>query len=116
MAELGHSIHDLVARTKHARHHGYKVTLEYGEAIAMALEHWCWDPNELKAISLHYTRTNAAYKEAWIDDNPGAALPPEKIPVNLLQPRLARKKNVLVERLMSSLYVRIVPRRRLLTT
>jgi Zn-dependent oligopeptidase len=51
-------MHDLVARTKYARHHGFGVTLELGEGIGMMFEQWCWLQDELTAMSMHYTRIN----------------------------------------------------------
>ena len=94
-----------MARTKFARHHGYEVTLEFGEGIGMMLEQWGWLLREMKAISLHYTRVDAPYMEAWVKANPGLALPPEKIPDELLEPRLARHGYAKVDMLLNILYV-----------
>jgi len=98
-------VHDLVARTNFARHHGYQVTLELGEGIGMMLEQWCWLLDEMKSISLHYTRVDTTYMEVWKKENPGLDLPPESIPVDLLLPRLARRGYVKVDMLLSMLYV-----------
>ena len=105
MIELGHSIHDLVARTKFATHHGFQVTLELGEGIGMMLEQWCWLSNEMKAMSLHYTRIDATHMEAWLKDNPGLDLPPERIPDSLLEPHLTRRGHAKVDRLLGILSV-----------
>lgn len=94
-----------MARTKFARHHGYEVILELGEGIGMMLEQWCWLPSEMKAISLHYTRVDKTYMEAWVKDNPGLDLPPERIPDNLLEPRLARRGYAKVDILLNILWV-----------
>lgn len=96
-------MHDLVARTKYARHHGYHVTREFAEAIAMTLEHWCWLPGELKAISRHYTRIDSSYMEAWIADNPESSIPPEKIPDDLLQLCMQRRQSAQVDVLVDIL-------------
>lgn len=96
-------MHDLIARTKYARHHGFAVTLELGEGIGMMFEQWCWLEDELIAMSMHYTRTRPAYMEAWKVANPGRELPPEKLPHELIQPRLARRARVEADRLMSIL-------------
>jgi metallopeptidase MepB len=96
-------MHDLVARTKYARHHGFAVTLELGEGIGMMFEQWFWLKNELTALSMHYIRTDPAYMEAWKVANPGMGPPPEKIPQSLLHPRLARHTNIKADRLMSIL-------------
>ncbi|MBE3049914.1 hypothetical protein IMZ48_46935 [Candidatus Bathyarchaeota archaeon] len=85
--ELGHGIHDLLARTRYARFHGYEVCLEYGEAIGTMLENWCWIKDEIKAMSCHYTRVDTRYREAWQEANPGRDLPPERIPDELLEKR-----------------------------
>lgn len=78
--ELGHCMHDLVARTKYAKFHGYEVCLEFGEGIATMLENWCWMKDELMAISTHYTYTDQKYMEAWVKENPGRCPPPTDIP------------------------------------
>ena len=83
-AELGHAMHDLLARTKYEMFHGYGVCLEFGEAIGMMLENWCWMPDQLKAISRHYTRIDPKYMSAWQQENRGSTLPPETIPDELL--------------------------------
>lgn len=92
-AELGHSIHDLVARTKYARFHGFQVALELGEGIGMMLEQWCWLPEVLKSLSRHYTRVDQAHMEAWVKDNPGSELPPETIPDEVLESRISQRAN-----------------------
>ncbi|RFU30370.1 hypothetical protein B7463_g5987, partial [Scytalidium lignicola] len=101
--ELGHSIHDLVARTNYARFHGYQVALELAEGIGMMLENWCWLPDELKAISRHYTKVDPTYMEAWLKDNPGRDVPSERIPDELLRVRLARRGYAKVDELLSIL-------------
>ncbi|KAK9381580.1 uncharacterized protein V2V93DRAFT_367323 [Kockiozyma suomiensis] len=53
--ELGHGIHDLVSVTKYARFHGTNVARDFVEAPSQMLEYWCWQPEELKGLSSHYT-------------------------------------------------------------
>ncbi|KAL3428485.1 metallopeptidase [Phlyctema vagabunda] len=52
--ELGHGIHDLVARTKYSRFHGTSVVRDFVEAPSQMLENWCWTPSQLKSLSNHY--------------------------------------------------------------
>ncbi|KAI7212854.1 hypothetical protein KC343_g8340 [Hortaea werneckii] len=39
--ELGHGIHDLVAKTEFARFHGASTAEDFNEAPSQMLEHWC---------------------------------------------------------------------------
>lgn len=93
-------MHDLLARTKYAQFHGYRVCLEFGEAIGTMLENWCWMKDELKAMSCHYTKVDPRYMEAWKEANPGADLPPKMIPDELLE-------NIPAQRLMNRLRVHL---------
>jgi metallopeptidase MepB len=52
--ELGHGIHDLVARTIYSRFHGTRVARDFVEAPSQMLENWCWTPSVLKSLSNHY--------------------------------------------------------------
>lgn len=52
--ELGHGIHDLVAKTRYARFHGASTASDFNEAPSQMLENWCWLPNVLQHISKHY--------------------------------------------------------------
>ncbi|PMD39476.1 metallopeptidase MepB [Hyaloscypha variabilis F] len=83
--QLGHGIHDLLARTKYKKFHGYRVCLEFGEAIGTMLD-------ELKAMSCHYTRISPQYMEAWKEANPESPLPPKSIPDELLENLLKRRR------------------------
>lgn len=84
VTELGHSIHDLIARTKYAQFHGYNVALELCEGIGSMLQAFCWYPEIMRAMSRHYTRTDPAYAESWLTAHPGCDLPPETIPDDIL--------------------------------
>ena len=48
--ELGHGIHDLVAKTEFARFHGASTAEDFNEAPSQMLEHWCWHPEILKSL------------------------------------------------------------------
>ncbi|KAF1987460.1 metallopeptidase MepB [Aulographum hederae CBS 113979] len=52
--ELGHGIHDLVAKTTYSRFHGTATVRDFVEAPSQMLENWCWTPSQLKALSKHY--------------------------------------------------------------
>ncbi|KAL7273782.1 metalloendopeptidase [Rhizina undulata] len=52
--ELGHGIHDLVAKTHYSRFHGTNVVRDFVEAPSQMLENWCWTASELKNLSSHY--------------------------------------------------------------
>jgi metallopeptidase MepB len=52
--ELGHGIHDLVAKTRYARFHGASTAPDFNEAPSQMLENWCWLSDVLRNMSLHY--------------------------------------------------------------
>jgi metallopeptidase MepB len=91
-------MHDLLARTKYSRFHGYNVPREFGEAISTMLENFCWIEDELKAMSCHYTQIDPKYMEAWQDANAGRPLPPKTIPDELV-------KNLVQSRPISRLHL-----------
>lgn len=49
--ELGHGIHDIVARTRYSYFHGTEVSRDFVEAPSQMLENWCWTPSVLTALS-----------------------------------------------------------------
>lgn len=51
--ELGHGMHDLVARTKYARFHGHRSPPDFFEIPSIMLENWCWLREELRNMSCH---------------------------------------------------------------
>lgn len=82
--EFGRCLHDLLARTRYSRNHGYRVCLEFGEAIGTMFESCCWNPDILKQISCHYM---ALDDEESQDDRPldaGRSRTPREIPDSLL--------------------------------
>lgn len=52
--ELGHGVHSLLSKTKHARFHGTSVPRDFVECPSQMLEFWTWSKNELKQLSSHY--------------------------------------------------------------
>lgn len=48
--ELGHGIHDLVAKTTYARFHGASTAADFNEAPSQLLENWCWQPVTLALL------------------------------------------------------------------
>ncbi|KAI1054566.1 hypothetical protein LB506_010632 [Fusarium annulatum] len=91
--ELGHGIHDLVARTTYVAFHGHRSPPDFAEALSVMLEKWCWMEPELKRLGLHYTRTDPQLKEKWLREHPGEELPPAQIPVEMIR-RLAQGRQV----------------------
>ncbi|KAJ4159374.1 uncharacterized protein LMH87_008276 [Akanthomyces muscarius] len=89
--ELGHALHALLARTKWGDSHGYRVCLEFGEAIGTCMENYAWLEDELKGISCHYAYTGDAYMQAWMERHPGQALPPRELPANLIGEMIRRR-------------------------
>lgn len=92
--ELGHGIHDLVAKTKYSRFHGTATADDFCEAPSQMLERWCWREPQLKALSHHYSTLTPEYHNYWrthgCTTDPG---PPREIPTELLG-GLIRSENV----------------------
>ncbi|KZZ87951.1 metallopeptidase MepB [Ascosphaera apis ARSEF 7405] len=93
--ELGHGIHDLVAKTKYSRYHGTDVVRDFVEAPSQMLENWCWTPSQLRSLSHHYSHLSEEYAKEWAknqtgDDN-NVSLPPLHIPDDLIQKLIATK-------------------------
>jgi metallopeptidase MepB len=95
--ELGHGIHDLVARTTYARFHGTNVVRDFVEAPSQMLENWCWTPSQLKSLSRHYSYLSPEYKKAYEESSSaagkGTEKPEEKIPDALID-SIVRSKHV----------------------
>ena len=92
--ELGHGIHDLVARTKYSRFHGTNTVRDFVEAPSQMLENWCWTPSQLKALSRHYSTISSDYKTAWqASAGANASKPEERLPDDLIQ-NLIKTKNL----------------------
>ncbi len=85
--ELGHGIHDLVSRTRYSRFHGTRTVRDFVEAPSQMLEHWCWNPKQLKSLSKHYSYLSSEYEQAWHEageeqknaDRPSETMPDELI-------------------------------------
>jgi metallopeptidase MepB len=92
--ELGHGIHDLVARTTYSRFHGTATVRDFVEAPSQMLENWCWTPSQLKALSRHYSSLSPEYMEAWKEAaKDGVKKPEERIPDDLIK-KLIKTKNL----------------------
>lgn len=52
--ELGHGVHSLLSRTKHAMFQGTRVPRDFVECPSQMLEFWTWSKNELRTLSGHY--------------------------------------------------------------
>ncbi|KAJ5508103.1 Peptidase M3A/M3B [Penicillium freii] len=83
--EMGHSIHDLLARTKYIRFHGYRLPPDFGEMPSIMLENWCWMKDVLEELSCHYTTLDENYLADWQKQYPSEPNPPTKIPEGLVE-------------------------------
>lgn len=93
--ELGHGIHDLVAKTTYSRFHGTNTVRDFVEAPSQMLENWCWTPSQLKSLSKHYSTLSPEYLAAWRESpqNKDKEAPSETIPDELIE-NLIRTKHV----------------------
>ncbi|KAB8232001.1 M3 family metallopeptidase [Aspergillus alliaceus] len=82
--EMGHGIHDLLAKTRYVHFHGYRLPPDFGEMPSVMLENWCWMPDVLKRLSCHYTTLNDNYLVEWRKQHPGGSDPPKEIPEDLV--------------------------------
>ncbi|PYH92188.1 zincin [Aspergillus ellipticus CBS 707.79] len=82
--EMGHGIHDLLARTKYVRFHGYRLPPDFGEMPSMMLENWCWMKDTLQGLSCHYTTLNESYLVEWRKQHPSEPDSPKEIPAELV--------------------------------
>lgn len=89
--ELGHGIHDLLSRTLHTRYHAWRAPAEFSEALSTMLENWCWNRNELREMSCHFTRVDPKFSQTWRAQHPGTALPSEHLPDELLDDLIASR-------------------------
>jgi len=91
--ELGHGIHDLVSRTAYVAFHGFRAPPDFAESPSIMLENWCWVKAELEKMSCHFTTLDSKYHESWKKENPGVAVPPTRIPDNLLDSLVASRNS-----------------------
>ena len=93
--ELGHGIHDLVARTKYSRFHGTSTVRDFVEAPSQMLENWCWTPSQLKSLSHHYSSLSSEYEQAWKESqqDKSTTKPDSRLPDELIK-NLIRTKNM----------------------
>ncbi|KAL8910285.1 MAG: hypothetical protein Q9171_004408 [Xanthocarpia ochracea] len=91
--ELGHGIHDLVARTIYSRFHGTNTVRDFVEAPSQMLENWCWTPSQLKALSCHYSSLSPEYETAWKEHAKSETKPDPKLPDELIE-NLIKTKHV----------------------
>ncbi|RMX80045.1 hypothetical protein D0869_07856 [Hortaea werneckii] len=64
--ELGHGIHDLVAKTEFARFHGASTAEDFNEAPSQMLEHWCWHPEILKSLGQLHTAQDEVHDQEHV--------------------------------------------------
>ncbi|EHA23688.1 hypothetical protein ASPNIDRAFT_180255 [Aspergillus niger ATCC 1015] len=64
--ELGHGMHDLLGRAKHALFSGHRTVRDFVEAPSQLLEYWCWVPECLQQLNCHYTYLPGEIPEALV--------------------------------------------------
>ncbi|KAJ6177440.1 Metallopeptidase MepB, partial [Penicillium canescens] len=82
--ELGHAIHDLVAKTTYSTFHGTKSTEDFAEAPSQMLENWCWVPSQLKSLSRHYSTLSAESCSLGKGERQPESMPSEQIPDEMI--------------------------------
>ncbi|EED20714.1 metallopeptidase MepB [Talaromyces stipitatus ATCC 10500] len=91
--ELGHGIHDLVAKTIYSRFHGTNTVRDFVEAPSQMLENWCWTPSQLKSLSRHYSTLSDEYRKSWEESSGSSTAAPARIPDDVIE-SLIRTKHV----------------------
>jgi metallopeptidase MepB len=89
--ELGHGIHDLVAKTKYAYFHGPMTVIDFGETPSQMLEHWCWIPERMKNLSHNYSYLSPEYKATWEAQASGKSQPSEQISDEIVESLMKSK-------------------------
>ncbi|KAJ6011132.1 peptidase family M3 [Penicillium sp. IBT 35674x] len=84
--EMGHGIHDLLARTKYTHFHGYRLPPDFGEMPSTMLENYCWREDVLQGLSCHFTTLDEKYLAEWQKQHPNQPVPRTKIPEDLVKP------------------------------
>ena len=82
--ELGHGIHDLVAKTTYSRFHGTNTVRDFVEAPSQMLENWCWTPSQLRALSKHWSYLSPQYAMMFRENTTETEQPSEIIPDDLI--------------------------------
>ncbi|RMY40878.1 hypothetical protein D0866_00976 [Hortaea werneckii] len=73
--ELGHGIHDLVAKTEFARFHGASTAEDFNEAPSQMLEHWCWHPKVLKSLGQLHTAQDEVHDQEHLTHRQERSMP-----------------------------------------
>ncbi|KAJ5792836.1 peptidase family M3 [Penicillium pulvis] len=89
--EMGHGIHDLLARTKYTHFHGYRLPPDFGEMPSTMLENFCWREDVLQGLSCHFTTIDEKYLAEWQKQHPDQPNPPIKIPEDLVKPLIKHR-------------------------
>ena len=85
-------MHDIIARTKTAKFHGWRSPPEYSETPSMMLENWCWMKDVLREMGCHYSSLSDKYAAEWKAKNPGKELPSKTLPEEKLDALLASRR------------------------
>lgn len=73
--EVGHGIHDLVAKTEFARFHGASTAEDFNEAPSQMLEHWCWHPKVLKSLGQLHTAQDEVHDQEHLTNRQERSMP-----------------------------------------
>lgn len=66
---------------------------DFCEAPSQLLENWCWNPQQLKVLSQHYSYLSPEYLESWQSENVETrSQPSEKIPDDIIANLVRTKK------------------------
>ncbi|KAJ5935698.1 saccharolysin [Penicillium verhagenii] len=104
--ELGHAIHDLVAKTIYSTFHGTKSTEDFAEAPSQMLENWCWLPSQLKSLSRHYSTLSTeicGLEKEERQSRPSEQIPEEMI-TGLIQSRNSKRALYHLHRVFLSIF------------
>jgi metallopeptidase MepB len=83
---LGHGVHDLVSKTRYSCFHGPEgVSVDFGEIPSQMLEQWCWEPSQLKSLSLHYSYLGTEMLDIWEKENKGKTRPENQMTDALIE-------------------------------
>ncbi|KAI7212845.1 hypothetical protein KC333_g6907 [Hortaea werneckii] len=73
--ELGHGIHDLVAKTEFASFHGASTAEDFNEAPSQMLEHWCWHPEILKSLGQLHIAQDEVHDQERVTNRQERSMP-----------------------------------------
>jgi metallopeptidase MepB len=87
--EVGHSIHDLLFKTRYVRFHGTRLPKDFVKIPSVMLENW-WMRDVLKELSCHYMTLDVNHLRKWRSDHAGVPDSPKEFPVDLIDCLIGR--------------------------